>query len=239
MISHLNRSATALLAAVMMLSVLAGATLAAVPGPAAGDTVFAERGITAQGIWDSCEPPDASGVTRCEMTQAYVFDGRQRSRDQFGRTNGSLTYLCVYHQRAALGEDGIPVEPPIIEQGCTDGPQLSVVDPLKSLTASAPVLQLIETICTYDPETGEPSCVDGAARSVSVVAVFTGVGATTADRWSSKSRSIVDGARCTFSSSGSGNRREATASITIDGTTLAFGFGQLSDGKMRFAQHCR
>ena len=34
----------------------------------------------------------------------------------------------------------------------------------------------------------------------------------------SKGRSVFDGYHCTFSSSGGGVTREATASITIDGT---------------------
>ncbi len=98
MTSHLTRAATALLAAVLMLSAFAGAALAAVGGPPNEDFSFAERGLTAQAYWESCDEPDAAGVTRCESTQLYIFDGRQRSNDAFGHANSALTYLCVYHQ---------------------------------------------------------------------------------------------------------------------------------------------
>jgi hypothetical protein len=236
--SHLTRLAAALLTAMMMLSLFAASALAAVSGPPSGDISFSERGITAQGYSESCGEPDAAGVVRCESLQAYVFDGRQHSNDEFGHANSSLTYLCVYHQQIAFGEDGVPVEPPLIEQGCSDDPQLTVVDVLESLTAAAPALELTETICTYDPETGEETCELGDTRMVAVEAAFTGVGDLSEQRWSSKTRSVVDGLRCTFSSSGSGISREATASLTIDGTAQDLGFGQLSDGKTRFAQHC-
>ena len=98
MTSHFTRAATAALAAALMLSVFAGAALAAVGGPPNEDFSFAERGLTAQAYWESCDEPDAAGVTRCESTQLYVFDGRQRSNDAFGHANSALTYLCVYHQ---------------------------------------------------------------------------------------------------------------------------------------------
>jgi len=237
--SHLTRLAAALLTAVMMLSLFAASALAAVSAPPSGDISFAERGITAQAYSESCDEPDSAGVTRCESVQAYVFDGRQSSNDEFGHAHASLTYLCVYRQQIAFGEDGVPVEPPLIEQGCTDDPQLIVVDVLESLAAEAPALELAETICTYDPETGEESCELGDTRSVSVEVVFTGTGDLASQRWSSRTRSLVDGLRCTFASSGSGISREAAASLTIDGTTHELGFGQLSDGKTRFAQHCR
>jgi hypothetical protein len=235
--SHLTRAATALLAAVTMLSLLAGATLAAVGGPPSEDFSFAERGLTAQAYWESCEAPDASGVSQCESTQLYVFDGRQRSHDDLGRVNAALTYLCVYHQLVAFGEDGMPVGPALIEQGCADDPQLTVVGTLESV-AAATDLELTEAICTFDPETGEPWCVDGATRSVAVVASFTGIGDVLAQRSTSKGRSVIDGLRCTYSSSNSGVIREASASMTLDGTALDVTFARLSDGKVRFAQHC-
>ena len=238
MTSHLTRTATALLAAVTMLSLFAGATLAAVGGPPNESFSFAERGLTAQAYWESCEGPDASGVNRCESTQVYVFDGRQRSNDDLGHVNAALTYLCVYHQQVAFGEDGMPIEPALIEQGCADDPQLTVVDTLASVTAAVSDLELTETLCTYDPETGEPWCVDGDSRSVAVDVAFTGSGDVFAQRWTSKGQSLIDGVRCTFSSSGSGVSREASASMTLDGTAFAATFAQLSDGKTRFAQHC-
>jgi hypothetical protein len=237
--SHSTRLAAALLTAVMMLSLYATSALAAVSAPPSGDISFAERGITAQAYSESCDEADSAGVTRCESVQAYVFDGRQSSNDEFGHANASLSYLCVYRQQVAFGEDGVPVEPPLIEQGCSDDAQLAVVDVLESLTAVAPSLGLTEAICTYDPETGEESCEVGDTRSVAVEAVFTGTGELIGQRWSSRTRSLVDGLRCTFSSSGSGIGREAVASLTIDGTTHELAFGQLSDGKTRFAQHCR
>lgn len=239
MTSHPTRAAVALLAAIVTLSVLAGAAVAAVPGPPPEDISFVERGVTAQAFWESCEDPDADGAIRCEMTQAYVFDGRQRSADAFGRANASRTYLCVYHQQATLDEEGVPVEPPLIEQGCSDDPQLTIVARLASLTASVPALVLTEELCTVDPETGDVSCEPGHTRTVAVEAAFTGVGPLASDRWSSKSRTLVDGVRCTFSSSGSGVRRDATATIRIDGAALESpAFAQLSDGKNRFAQRC-
>lgn len=238
MSSHITRAATALLAAGMTLSLLATTALAATPGPSSEDVTFAERGITAQGYSETCDGPDADGITRCEGTQAFIFAGRQRSDDEFGHANGPLTYLCIYTYRAAYGEDGMPVEPPIVEQGCADDPQLVAVDTLESLTASVGALELTEMLCTYDPETGGEWCELGDSRFVPVEAVFTGIGEISSDRWNSKSRSVVDGARCTFSSSGSGIRRDATASITIDGTASGPVFGQLSDGKTRFAQRC-
>ena len=237
MTSHLTRAATALLAAALMLSVFAGAALAAVSGPRDEDFSFAERGLTAQAYWESCDEPDPDGVTRCESTQLYVFDGRQRSNDAFGRANSALTYLCVYHQAAAFDEEWVPVDPPIIEQGCHDEPQLTVVDTLESVTAAVPALELTALLCTYDPDTGEEECSPGQTRSVAVEALFTGTGDLVASRWMSKDRSVFDGYRCSFLSSGSGVSREGTASMTFDGTALT-AFAQLSDGKTRFAQHC-
>ncbi|HYI65962.1 MAG TPA: hypothetical protein VEW95_03475 [Candidatus Limnocylindrales bacterium] len=238
MTNHLTRSATALLAAATMLSLFAGAALAAVGGPPNENFSFAERGLTAQAYWESCAEPDASGVAQCESTQVYVFDGRQRSNDDLGRVNAALTYLCVYHQQVAIGEDGYPVGPSLIEQGCVDDPQLTVVDTLESVTAAAPVLELSQAVCTYDPETGEGSCEEGGTRSVAVEAEFTGTGDVFAQRWSSRDQSVVEGVRCTYATSGSGISREASASLALDGAALDPTFAQLSDGKTRFAQHC-
>jgi hypothetical protein len=236
--SHLTRTATALLAAATMLSLFAGSALAAVGGPPNEDFSFAERGLTAQAYWESCDEPDAAGVTRCESTQLYIFDGRQRSIDEFGHANSGLTYLCVYHQTVALDQDGVPVEPSLVEQGCSDDPQLTVVDPLESIIATVPALELTAATCTYDPETGEGSCEPGETRSVAVGAEFTGIGDVTAQRWNSKGRSVYEGVRCTYSSSGSGVTRDASASATIDGAAFGPTYAQLSDGKTRFAQHC-
>ena len=57
--SHLTRTATAILAAALMLSVFAGAALAAVSGPPNEDISFAERGLTAHASWEGCDEPDA------------------------------------------------------------------------------------------------------------------------------------------------------------------------------------
>lgn len=238
MTRHLSRTASALLAAVMALALFTGATLGAVEAPPTEDFSFAERGLTAQASWETCSEPDGAGVIRCEATQLYVFDGRQRSNDDLGHVNASLTYLCVYHVQVALGEDGGLIEPPVTEQGCSDDSQLTVVDTLASVTAVVPALELTEAICTYDPETGEESCEAGSTRSVAVEAEVVGIGDAFASRWSSKTRSEFDGSRCTFASSGSGISREATATMTIDGTTLDPTFAQLSDGKTRFTQRC-
>lgn len=238
MTSHLTRTAMAIIAAAMTLSLFAGATLAAVGGPPNEDFSFAERGLAAQAYWESCTEPDADGITRCESTQLYIFDGRQRSNDDFGRANSALTYLCVYRQAVAIDDDGAPVDPGLVEQGCIDDPQLAVVDTLESVTATVPALVLTEELCTYDPETGEVSCEPGATRSVAVAAEFSGNGDVFEQRWTSKGRSLFEGVRCTFTSSGSGVSREASASATIDGTVLAETYAQLSDGKTRFAQHC-
>ena len=238
MTSHLARTATALLAAVTMLSLFAGATLAAVGGPPNEDFSFAERGLTAQAYWESCAEPDTSGLAQCESTQVYVFDGRQRSNDDLGRVNTALTYLCVYHQQVAIGEDGYPVGPSLVEQGCVDDPQLAVVDTLESVAAAASSLELSQATCTYDPETGEGSCEEGGTRSVAVAVEFTGTGDVFAQRWSSRGQSVFEGVRCTYSTSGNGISREAVATMTLDGTALDPTFAQLSDGKTRFAQRC-
>ena len=238
MTSHLTRAATALLATATMLSLFAGSALAAVGGPPNEDFSFAERGLTAQAYWESCDEPDAAGVARCETTQAYVFDGRQRSNDAFGHANSALTYLCVYHQAVAFDEDWVPVEPALVEQGCSDEPQLTVVDTLESVTAAVPALELTTMVCTYDPETGEEVCEPGATRSVAVEALFTGTGDLASSRWMTKDRSLFDGYRCSFLSSGSGVSRDGTGSMTFDGNALGETFAYLSDGKTRFAQHC-
>lgn len=238
MTTHLTRTATALLAAVTMLSLFAGAALAAVGGPPNEDFSFAERGLTAQAYWESCTEPDASGIALCESTQVYVFDGRQRSNDDLGHVNAALTYLCMYRQQVAIGEDGYPVGPSLVEQGCIDDPELTVVDPLESVAAAVPSLELSQATCTYDPETGEPWCEEGGTRSVAVAAVFTGSGDVSAQRWSSRGQSVFEGVRCTYSSSGSGISREAVATMTLDGSALDPTFSQLRDGKTRFAQRC-
>lgn len=239
MTSHPTRTATALVAAVTMLSVLAGSAVAAVPGPPAEDLSFAERGITALGVWDACEAPDADGATRCEMTQAFVFTGRQHNNDEFGHANAALSYLCLYHQMVTLDASGELVEPPLIEQGCSDDPRLTVVDTLVSVSASAPGLELTEELCTVDPDTGGVSCEPGSSRTVAVEAAYTGIGSVESDRWNNRSRTLVDGVRCTFASSGSGVMREATASLTIDGSNVGpSAFAHLNEGRNRFSQRC-
>ena len=177
-------------------------------------------------------------MTRCESTQLYIFDGRQRSNDTFGHANSALTYLCVYHQDVAFNEEWVPVEPALVEQGCNDEPQLTVVDTLDSITADVPALELTAMLCTYDPETGEEECTPGQTRSVAVEALITGTGDVAPSRSISKSRSVFDGYRCSFLSASSGVSREGAASMTFDGSALGETFAQLTEGKTRFAQHC-
>ncbi len=240
MLSPLTRSVAALLIALLLQTTIATAAAAASAVPALESFSFAERGLTAQAQWDRCDGPDAEGVTRCSMTQAYLFDGRQRSKDSFGRNNGALTYLCVYLQQVAFTEDGSFVDPPIAEQGCVDDPAITVRGTLDSVTASVPALELTREVCDFDPEAGEGTCVPGAIRTASVDVTFVGTGPVIAERWQSKSRSIIDGVRCRYTSSGSGISREARASITVDGSTLdPSDFARLWDGKTRFAQRCR
>ncbi len=239
MSTHFTRPAAALLIAVMLLTVFAGATLGAT-GPSGDSFTFAERGVTAEAVWESCDGPDIDGVTHCSATQVFVFDGRQRNNDIFGRHNGALTYLCVYRSEVAFDEDGSPIGEPLEEQGCIDDPELAVSRNLESVTAAAAALVLTRTICTYDPDTGEPWCEEGSSRTVDIEATFTGIGDVVSDRWSSRSWSAWDGARCMYSSSGSGISREATASMAIDGSPIdSFAYARLSEGKMRLTQKCR
>ncbi len=235
---HVNRMAAALLTAVMMLTVLAGTTLAATQ-PSGENFSFAERGITAQASWEACEDPDSQGVTRCAGTQVFVFDGRQRNTDALGRHNGALTYLCVFRYDVAFDEQGAPVGDPIEEQGCKDDPELTVVRTLERVTAATTELVLTRWICAHDPETGEASCEEGSSRTVSVQATFDGIGDIASERWTSASHSDEDGVRCRYSSSGSGIRRISTAETTIDGRALGPSTDALlSDGKTRFTQKC-
>ena len=239
MSTHFTRPAAALLIALVLLTVFAGATLGATE-PSGDSFTSAERGVTAQAVWESCEGPDIDGVIHCSATQLFVFDGRQRSSDIFGRHNGALTYLCVYRNEVAFDEDRAPIGEPLEEQGCIDDPELAVSRSLESVTAAAAALVLTRIICTYDPDTGEPWCEEGSSRTVDVEAAFTGIGDVGSDRWSSRSSSVWDGARCMYSSSGRGISREATASMAIDGSSLeSFAYARLSEGKMRFAQKCR
>lgn len=239
MTRHFTRSAVVLFAAMFMLSMLAGAAEAAV-SPST-DFSYAEKGVTAMAFWESCEGPDADGTTACSQTQAFVFDGRQRSRDpELGRSNGGLTYLCVYRASVLLAEEGFPLGPVQIEQGCLDGIDLTYVKTLESLEASAPALELSELLCTIDPETGEELCEAGASRTVAVELSVTGIGPITTGRWHSNGQTIVDGVRCATTSSGKGINRDAIASLVIDGLAASGDsvHAQLTEGSMRFAQNC-
>jgi hypothetical protein len=237
MSTRITRAGAALVIAVA-LSGLAGPAAAATPAPME-DFSYAERGVTGFAYWESCAAPDSAGITRCTTDNVFVFDGRQRSNDPFGRVNTALTYLCVYHQSVAFAEDGSLAEEPTAEQGCIDDPQLAIADPLESITVSADALVLTEELCVEDHETGEVICEPGSTRTVAVEATFVGIGPLVADRWNHKDHTIVDGQRCTFRSSGSGTRREAEASVSVDGGALGPpAYAELADGKMRFAQRC-
>jgi hypothetical protein len=235
--TRITRAGAALFIA-LALSGLAGAAAAATPAPTE-DFSYAERGVSALAYWESCVGPDSAGITRCTIDNVYVFDGRQRSDDPFGRMNTALTYLCVYRQAVAFAEDGSLVEEPTAEQGCHDDPHLALVGTLESLTVSTDALVLNEEVCVEDHDTGEVMCEPGSSRTVAVDATFVGIGPLVADRWNNKDQTIVDGVRCTFRSSGSGTRRQAEASVSIDGGALGPAvYAELGEGKMRFAQRC-
>ena len=231
-----TRHAAAVLAALVLVSLTIGTTAAAT-GPVPDDFSFDERGVTAQAYWQQCTPAGADSTLRCVMTDVFVFDGRQRSRDsELGNANGALSYVCLNRHVEVLSDEG-PIEPPTNEGGCAIDPQIAM-DDLDSLLVSGAVDLFAET-CVEDPETYEVTCEYEPSRTVSVEVAFTGVGAVLEDRWHSSSTSIIDGVRCHSLSSSRGAGRDAVATIAIDGESSGPSeFAFIVDGRTRTIQRC-
>jgi hypothetical protein len=237
MFTRAPRRASAFVAAIVLLSISAGASAAAT-APTPQDYSFDERGLTAYASWQSCDEPDAEGVTRCTSVDVFAFDGRQRNSDaDFGKTNASFSYLCLTRHEEAFSEEGY-VEEPFVEGGCVDDPDIEA-DDLDTVEVSAMVELAQESCIVIDPETGETICEPGPTRTVSVDIAFTGIGEITRDRWLSTGTFVIDGVRCHSLSATAGSGRDASATIQLDGedhgpSQYAF----LTDGRNRYAQRC-
>lgn len=78
----------------------------------------------------------------------------------------------------------------------------------------------------------QQGCVEGDTITVSLE--LTGFGPITTDR----QRSTFNDGTCTFTFSSSGEQRQATGTITLDGEVLE-AQGSIGSGKFSFTQHCK
>jgi hypothetical protein len=237
MVTRAARRAVVLMLSIGLLAATAGGAAAATT-PHPQDFSFDERGVRAEAYWQSCEEPDAEGVTRCVLYSASVFAGRQHNHEpEFGSVNDAFSYLCVFRSEEAYAEDGLITEQ-VVESGCAFDPEIVVADlDVLDVTSS---LDLVEEVCAIvDPETGETFCEPGPSRTANVDFTVTGTGQIVSSRWASNGTSVIDGVRCHSRSAVAGIGRDATASIQVGGEDPGEAqYAFMTDGRTRMAQRC-
>jgi hypothetical protein len=196
-----------------------------------------QDGVLATASWDSCTPDTPEpGLQTCSFVSVQVFDGKTRFREGSGQpiTAGSLA--CVNLFSAVFTAEGEFVEPLSDESGCDenlDEGALTVADDLSSVTL-ATTIAVDEFVC--DEVSCEPV---GDPRDVVVDVTWTAVSEAVAFRERNVSHSSIDGQKCTFMFSGSGERADATATGTVDGIALGEAGAQISRGRQSFSERCR
>ena len=221
---------------ILVALVLVVSALGAVGGSAGaaqrGSFGFAEKGVTAQaGVLDCGE---SGGVTTCDATQVYAFDGKQRVS---GIRPEKGTFICVDVFSFSFVGDGEEFTPLGEESGCTVAPRgtLSVGKKLASARIAPTAVKLEELQCTpTGPDTG--TCEVVGSRQVTVSARLT---ATSAPMRMAYRESFEDEG-CTLSFSARSTGRDAAAVITLDGDTVTGRtFGSIEQGMFRVKRSCR
>jgi hypothetical protein len=112
------------------------------------------------------------------------------------------------------------------DSGCseTTADALVVSDDLSSASLAATAVTFLNC--------DQQGCVEG--DTVTVAAELTGFGTTFAN----KQRFTFTDGTCTFKQTFSGESRQATGTLTLDGETTAAD-GNISTGKFSFSEHCR
>ena len=193
---------------------------------------FAEKGVTAQaGVIDCGE---SGGVTTCEATQVYAFDGKQRVsgiRPQKG------TFVCVDVFSFSYEGEGEGFTVLGEESGCTVAPRgaLSVGKKLSSAWIAPTAVTLEELECTpTGPDTG--TCEVVGSRQVTVSARLT----ATSGLMRMAHRESFEDDGCTLSFSARSSGREATAVVMLDGERVTGpAFGSIERGMFSVRGSCR
>jgi hypothetical protein len=140
--------------------------------------------------------------------------------DAFAAGEGVIV-ACVFQSTFNVHNGRVTSE----ESGCSEtSSDALVIDDLSSAS-------LAPTDVTFF-NCNQQGCVEG--DTVTVSAELTGSGPT----FSESFRQTFNDGTCTFRQSFSGDSRQATGSITIDGETAAAD-GGIRTGKFSFSEHCR
>ncbi len=196
------------------------------------------RGFSADAFWQSCMPDTPeTGLQTCSFVSVNVFEGTTRFREGTGQPMTSGTLACVSLATVILTDEGQFVDEVSNEFGCDETLEagaLTIADDLTSATLDT-TISVQEFIC--DEVSCEPV---GDPRDVAVDVTWTAVSPVVSFRERNVSHSTVDGLRCTFMFSGSGERAEAVATGTIDGTALGDStFAQIARGRFSATERCR
>ncbi len=193
---------------------------------------FAEKGVTAQATVIDCV--GSRGVTTCEATGVYAFDGKERvsgTRPQKG------TFVCVDVFSFSFVGQGEGFTPLGEESGCTVAQRgaLSVGKKLSSARIAPTAVTLEELECTpTGPDTG--TCEVVGSRRVTVSARLT---ATSGPMRMAYRKSFEDQG-CTLSFSARSTGREAAAVVMLDGERVpGRAFGSIERGMFRVKGSCR
>lgn len=221
---------------------LLAAVLIASTAPVAAQEPFrfasTQNGLFADAFWQSCTPDTPEpGLQTCSFVNVFAFDGTTRFREGAGQPTTSGSLACVFHGVVVITDAGEFVEELSNESGCDETlttDEFTVAADLSSAT-------LTTTIAVQGQVCDEFGCVPvGDPRDVAVDVTWTAVSPVVSFRDRQVSHSTVDGLKCTFLFSGSGERAEAVATGTVDGMALGDSvFAQISRGRQSFSEHCK
>lgn len=217
---------------------LLGALLLASVAPVGAQEDFSttRTGTQADAFWQDCTPDvPEPGLQTCRFHSVFALDGSERSKGGTGKPSRQADQACVSIGEAVLTGTGEFVEDISNEFGCTglNGVTFTVASDLSSAS-------LTGSITVQSFTCGPTGCVpSGGSRTVGVDVDWTATGPLTSFREQSVSHSTFDGEWCLFKSSGRGERRAATATGAIDGTTLGTStFAQIVQGRTSFTNRC-
>ena len=229
----MRRLFTLVIAVPILIAVFAAPAIAAT-----GELRYAstQNGVLATGFWDSCTPDTPEpGLQTCSVVNVHVFDGKTRFSEGGGQPTIAGSLACVNLFSAVFTAEGEFVEELSNESGCDENLEdgaLTVADDLSSVTL-ATTIAVNEFVC--DEVSCEPV---GDPRDVEVDVTWTAVSEVVAFRERNVSHSTIDGQRCTFMFSGTGERADATATGTVDGVALGEAGAEISRGRQSVSQNC-
>lgn len=230
----MRRLFTVLIAVPILIAAFAAPALGAIVGVRIAST---QDGVLAAASWESCTPDiPEQGLQTCSLVNVHVFDGKTRFSEGSGQPAIAGSLACVNLISAVLTAEGEFVELLSDESGCDenlDEGALSVADDLSSVTL-ATTIAVDEFVC--DEVSCEPV---GDPRDVEVDVTWTAISEAVSFRERNVSHSSIDGMRCTFMFSGTGERAEAVATGTVDGMALGETGAEISRGRQSISQHCR